>query len=1095
MFRTIFFFELWQWLRRWPFYGYAAFFFLMALVSMAGAAGAFGAGEGQVAAAAAEPANAPLSLYQFALFFNKLLLLLLPVFIGTTLHKDFQSNAHALLYAYPMAKRAYLLAKFSSGFMLVALVAALVLLGLFCGTLIPGIPSQNLWSGTLLPYGQLYVLYLLPNLLVFGVLVFAVVLLSRNIYAAFIVVLLMGLLREAAMRAMGGTSAGLLLDPLGDAPTQAVVRYWTPEEALVHGLPFSGALLANRLFWLVLGAIGFAAAYRSFSFSQVAALWGWPARLTKTSLRSLPKLEGGLQVRQRQGALLRVVLPPIVFNHALGAQARTAFQLAWLDLQFIAQSGAFVSIVLAGIVFVGVLLFQINPQTDTKVLPATWFILGFPVFFFSFLIQLLTFLYAGVLVQRARAARMADLVAVTPVHNLTLWASKFLALVGMQSLLLSLLLLLGIGTQLYQGYSDIQLGQYMFSLFVFHGIGFVVWALMALFVQTLVASVYPALFLLILLWLGVGELPSLGISEHVFRFNDVPHSDSFLYASDLSPRGFGQRVYFLYRSYWLLFGGLLACVSLLFWSREHSLGWRERLAFARRRFGLAQAVTIGLLSVGVLAFGAWGYRMERAEAQTLPRNEQKLLADFQARFARLAHVPQPRIAALSVALDFYPEQQRFRAKGHFVLHNRNAVPVDTLLLKCSFDEYTEVWFDDPVQKLIVDTIFHFTVYPLHPPLAPGDSMLLHFDIRNKANTLLTQNSNVLDNGTFLKSDIFPSIGYFAETEPSLPEAASTLRHYQRSDEDGIRYEAVLSTSIGQTAVTAGSPLRSWTKDDRHYVHYKMPQPVKFVLGFHSGEFNVMRERYRGVELAIFHHPTHRACLASMMAGLKASLDFSTQHFGAYPYGQISIVEFVRAEGSYATTSGNVISMSELRFIHNTDAEFLDLPFYVAAHELAHQWWGNQVIPAEAFGATVLTESIAEYVSVKVYEQAFGRAKALRFLEQQRVRYRQGRAEAGSASTPDVPLYLASAEQTYLTYGKGALAFYTLQEAWGEAELLAALGTFLQQHRGGPPYPTSLDLLEHLKTAAPAHLHGLIGHLLERPEPELTLKPVEAWLGP
>ena len=1048
---------------------------------MAGAAGAFG----QDAGSAEGMANSALSLYQFGLFFNKLLLLLLPVFIGTTLHKDFQSNAHHLLYAYPMSKREYLFAKFSSGFLLTALVAALVLFGLFCGTLIPGIPSENLLSGSLLPYGQLYFVYLLPNLFVFGVLVFVAVLLTRNIYVAFIMVLLIGLLREAAMRAMGGTGAGLLLDPLGDAPTQALIRYWTLEESGARALPISAALLANRFFWLSLGAMGFAAAYRSFSFSQVVAVWRLPRRATQA---------GSSPVRKSEGSILSVALPQVRLNYSWHAQVRTIGKLAWLDLQFITRSGAFVSLVLAGIVFIGVLLFQLNPQTDTKVLPATWFILGFPVFFFSFLIQLLTFLYAGVLVQRSQAARMADLVAVTPVHNITLWASKFLALLGMQLLLLFLLMVLGIGTQLYQGYTDVQVPQYLFSLFIYQGSGFLIWALMALFVQVLVGSVYPALFLLVMLWLGIGELPSLGIDEHVFRFNDVPYNDSFLYASDLNPRGFGLRAYFLFRGYWLFFGCLLACFTLLFWTRERSLGWRERMAYVRRRFRGALAVAVVVLSAAFVAFGAWGYNLEKAEAGETPRNEQQLLADFQAQFGNLAQLPQPRIIALYVALDFYPEQQNFQANGHLVLHNRTTKPMDTLLVKTGYDEQTVVWFDLPIQTLIHDTIFKYTVYQLQQPLAPGDSLLLHFEIRNQANTLFAQNSNVLANGTFLKSDIFPGVGYFADTEPPLPEQASALRHYQRNDEDGIRCEAVLSTSAEQTAVTAGTLLRNWTQDDRHYFHYKMAQPIKFVLGFHSGKFEVMRQNYRGVELAIFHHPAHRACLASMMAGLKASLDFNVAHFGPYPYRQIRIVEYARSQGSYATTSGNVISMSELRFIHDTDEEFLDLPFYVAAHELAHQWWGNQVIPAHALGATVLTESIAEYVSVKVYEQEFGRAKALRFLEQQRVRYRQGRAEAGTASPADVPLYHANAEQTYLTYGKGALAFYTLQEAWGEDELLAALGTFLAQHRGGPPYPTSLDLLAHLKATAPSSLHGLIHDLFERPEPELTLKPVEAWLG-
>ncbi|MBL0288232.1 MAG: hypothetical protein IPQ19_12740 [Bacteroidetes bacterium] len=161
----------------------------------------------------------------------------------------------------------------------------------------------------------------------------------------------------------------------------------------------------------------------------------------------------------------------------------------------------------------------------------------------------------------------------------------------------------------------------------------------------------------------------------------------------------------------------------------------------------------------------------------------------------------------------------------------------------------------------------------------------------------------------------------------------------------------------------------------------MERPFKFVLGFNSGEFSVLKESYKGVDLRVYYHPKHTNNIEQMMDGLKASLDYNVLHFGTYQHQQVHIIEFSRSEGSYATTAGNCVPISEIRFINdarNLKEDGIDLSFYVAAHELSHQWWGKQVIPADALGATMITESMAEYITAKIYEKKYGKQSALKF---------------------------------------------------------------------------------------------------------------------
>ena len=54
------------------------------------------------------------------------------------------------------------------------------------------------------------------------------------------------------------------------------------------------------------------------------------------------------------------------------------------------------------------------------------------------------------------------------------------------------------------------------------------------------------------------------------------------------------------------------------------------------------------------------------------------------------------------------------------------------------------------------------------------------------------------------------------------------------------------------------------------------------------------------------------------------------------------------------------------FIANFDKpDDIDLVYYVVAHEMGHQWWAHQVIGANMRGATVLSETMAQYSALMV----------------------------------------------------------------------------------------------------------------------------------
>lgn len=1083
MFIEILKFEIKYWLRNVSMYIYLMAFFLMALGSMAGVAGVFGEGSSNIE----NIANSPLSIYNFTSFFLKLLLFLTPAIVGTTIYKDFKSKIHTILYTYPFTKKEYLAAKFVSSFIIVCLIAFSIILGLILGTKLPGANPLQMQDFSIIPYLQTYFIYVVPTLFFLSVVVFTVVSVTRNIFTGFISVILIWMIKEILQLFTDGDSfLGFLIDPFAGTVIQYFTRFWTLAEQNTLAIPLHSEVLYNRLFWLVVSGFILVLIYRWFSFSQTAISFTIPyANDRKDNYNESENISAA-----------KAAKPEYIFSwfHWI----KTTWKLSETDFLFIIRSGAFISIVIAGTIFVGAILLQINPQTDTKTLPLTWVILGFPVFFFSFLIQILSFLYAGILVHRARNNRFYDLVAVTAVPNWVLLFSKFLALLKMQLVLLILIAISGISVQVYSGHTQFEFFHYLFDLLFIHWVGFAIWAMIALLVHNIFNNTYLSLFLLIVLSLSISQLQSVGIEKFIFRLNESPNSDFYLRYTDMNLYGHALIPYLVYKFYWLVLGLLLCCLSLLVWERDITFSVSERISVAIKRMSGRLAFISVILLTSFVSLGYYLYRQEIKPENRIwsASDESALLNQFQHTFQHYKHILQPRITSVNVKMDIFPESNSFRASGTYTLINKTRQTLDTLLIKTGYDEITSLIL--PIKATIVsqDTNFKFSVYKLKKGIAPNDSLILQFTIRNKDNSFLIRHSGVLHNGTYIKSDVFPRLGYFANTDKKMPTDTNVLsNHYQSIDADVVLFEAVLSTIPEQTAITSGYLQKEWLKNGRRYFHYKMDTPIKFVIGFNSGRFDMVQEKYKDIDLKIYYHPSHKYNLKQLMEGMKASLDYNIANFGPYQHRQMQIIEFPRSEGSYATTSANCMQMSEIRFVNDTThikAGGIDLSFYVAAHEFSHQWWGNQVMPADALGASMITESVAEYISAKVYEKKYGKQNALKFLEIQRNRYLSGKSnETGK----EQPLYLVDTEQSYISYGKGAIVLFTLSEYIGEKKLNEALKAYLIKTKfRGPPYTTSLEMLEFLKNATPPNKQYLISDMFETTSGDKTMSHFDHILG-
>jgi len=299
--------------------------------------------------------------------------------------------------------------------------------------------------------------------------------------------------------------------------------------------------------------------------------------------------------------------------------------------------------------------------------------------------------------------------------------------------------------------------------------------------------------------------------------------------------------------------------------------------------------------------------------------------------------------------------------------------------------------------------------------------------------------------------------------PKLDDLAAT-RSLPSGDLSWTTADITVSTPADQLPVAPGKRVSGRVRNGRRTVRFVSDTPIKNYFAIESGRYAVSRQTHEGVEYAIYFHPAHRWNVDRMMKAMQASIDYYRQAFGPYQFDQARIIETpAYRQGGQAFANTIPVGETASFAMDLRDPEALDMVTMLTAHELAHQWWGHQVLGARMQGAGLLYETLAQYSALMVMKRLHGEDGIRRYLQFQLDRYLAGRRTQVLAEQP-----LASVElsQQHIAYGKGALAMYLLQERIGEDAVNRALKRFVDRYRFTvAPYPRSLDLIALLREEA------------------------------
>jgi len=221
---------------------------------------------------------------------------------------------------------------------------------------------------------------------------------------------------------------------------------------------------------------------------------------------------------------------------------------------------------------------------------------------------------------------------------------------------------------------------------------------------------------------------------------------------------------------------------------------------------------------------------------------------------------------------------------------------------------------------------------------------------------------------------------------------------------------------------------------------RTPIPT-YVFGFAVGPFKVVKEKHGNVELQYLATNYSEPEVRRIFRATPDMLDFFETHAGV-KYADKTYTQVLAAGGVEQEMS----SFTALRESYGKDLLANEQDLWLAAHEFAHQWWGNMVTCRD-WNHFWLNEGVATFMAAAYLEHRFGRAVYLREIETYRAHYEKVRA-AGKDKSLVFPDWLhPTAEDRTLVYDKGAYVLHLLREEMGERAFWRGLQIFTRRYFG------------------------------------------------
>lgn len=996
--------------------------------------------------------------------------------IAQSILREKETRFDMLVYASAVPRPVYLFSRFSSLLLIAIFSLIMAIAGLYLGHGTSSLPADKIGSFSFSNYIRPLLILAIPNAFLCVAILCSTAWVSGNkllVYVSglciYILYIIGSIFSNSPLMAGSAPSSPeqmdlfAKLDPFGMAAFFEQTRYWNALERNTLPVSLSGNFLLNRILWMSFSLVILILAYFKFSSRSIFAK---PAKKKEKTFEAVPakKLEKAVNTEFHTKRHNRAALSSFIR----------------IDLASVLIGIPFILIMIMWTALLGIELtnaIQGDPRLGHNYASSELMISAIMETIPFFALIVIVF-YSSELMDRSRLANFEQLENTTAVHPTIIFISKLISLSVIPFFLVAYSCLVAILLQLINGYGIIDAGLYS-SLFYWLGLPLLLNTVLVMAIQTIIKNKYAGL--------AVAAVVILLTNSRIGMLAGIRHP-LLRYANSLTipfgeMNGFGNYVIAFHWQmiYWTALAVCLILVSSLFRNRNEGKGKVSKLVL-----GLAALVFLG----------SGGYIFYQTNIKYPYQSEtgiNKWKQDYETNYKIYKDFPRLTITAVKTIVDLYPKQNRYVVKGQYRLLNYTDESIDSVLVYIHpLTQLQSISIKNA--KLIKDDAgFGHYWYRLNNALQPGDSTEMNFDLSSEWSPFKghTAFNSIIDNGSFMRiSNYFPSLGYESNNEITnsierkkrkMP-TQDALKKLEAVQSSPYKYEfidlnAVVSTEKDQLAIGQGELLKQWSVGGRNYYHYKTAAPIPFRFAFSSARYTIKKDIYKGIAIEVYYDEHHAVNVDKLISDTKKTLEYCEANFGPYPYKIIRYAEISGfAEGFAATAYPSVIYMKENAGFYNRldKGNEDDAINQLAGHELSHQWWGSaQIDPEQREGAWILTETLAKYTELMLYQRSHGLKPTLDIVRKHIDLYLSNRSFSEEA-----PLFKTTYETPHLPYNKGLVVMYQLQQLLGETTVNAALKSLFEKHAFPKDPPTSQDLINAFYRQSPDSLHRDIDELFK-----------------
>ncbi len=1092
MWYSIFKFEIGYRLKRLDTYVFFIFLFLFSIVAVDFIYGGVDLGPVKK--------NAPIIIAKTMGALTGITMIIASLIMGVPILRDFEYNIESLMFVNPIKKRDYLLGRFLGSFVILLFVFSSMIWGNALGQFMPWRNPDDQVVFNLVTYIQPFFTVVIP-ILFFGAALFFI---SGSLSRKLIVVYTQGLFIFVLFmltRGIKNEFLGAILDPFSLNTLSVMTDTWSTAQLNSQLIPFTYVLFYSKLFWVAVGVLILVFGYRRFNYNVVKTSASKKRNKTETPINVSPNFDK--------------ILPSFTIGKGLKAQCTQLLQHSLFYFKSILKEVSFWAIIICAMVIIFVNSISLGTVYGVDSYPATYFIVEELMEMSGYFFIIVMIFYSGELIWKERSIKLNLIYDALPSSDFINLAGKFIGLNLIYMVLMLSVIIAGILFQAFSGYYHFDLGHYFMSFFGDFLPFLSLFTVLSFFIHVLVNKKFVAYVLVMISFITIVALPLLGYDHNLYSFGGT----NIGVYSHMNGYGHFLKPFLWLKSYWFVFCFILFIVTSIFTVRGTETNFVKRWKQSKHRFTKPLARATSVAFVVFVLIGSFIYYNTNILNTYWADSEQLIFrAGYEQDLKQFEYLPQPKITDVNLKVELYPKTRDYTAEGYYTLTNPHDHAINEIHVQKLIEDNITLDSVDLSGGATVDVQYEnygYYIYSLNKPLQPGASIKMNF--KQSFITSGFENrefsTKVINNGTFFNNQDFPSLGYNSKYElrdtgdredmglPSRKGMASKTNTIELKNgingDDGynINFEIVIGTDLDQTAIAPGALINQWTENNRSYYQYKMEERMINFYSIVSARYEVEKDVWtptnstsKPVDLEIYYHKGHQYNLDRMMESMKMSFDYFTTNFGPYPYEQMRIMEFPRY-AEFAQSFPTAVPFSEaLGFMLDIDDETdVDMAFYITAHELAHQWWGLQVVAANVQGRLMVLETLAQYSAIMVLKQKYGEDKVLQFLEGELETYLKGKAKE-DGEEPSLSLV---EKQSYVYYNKGVINMYVLQEKIGENNVNLALQRFVSDWNAFDSnfnkdrYATTDDLLNYFRAVTPADSQHIITELFESNTPYIN----------